>query len=90
MAAAAKLAGYRGASSALYEDTVTKLRCFDLPVIIPADMSEESILAAMMHDKKFKENKLVFILPTEIGKVEIVSDVTVEQVRQVIVELKEV
>lgn len=89
MAAAAKLAEYRGASSELYGDTVRKLRSFDLPVIIPADMSEESILAAMMHDKKFKENKLVFILPTEIGKVEIVSDVTVEQVRQVIAELKE-
>lgn len=89
MAAAAKLAVNRGVPSSLYEDTVRKLLSFDLPVTIPAVMSENDILAAMMHDKKFKENNLVFILPIEIGKVEIVSDVTVDEVRQVISELKE-
>ncbi len=45
-------------------------------------------MSAMMHDKKFKEGTMVYIIPTEIGKVEIRKDVTVEQVREIVELLK--
>ncbi|WP_410768361.1 3-dehydroquinate synthase [Fontibacillus sp. BL9] len=89
MAAAALIAVNRGADRSLYEETVSLLSGFGLPIVMPKHLDEEQIVSAMMHDKKFKEQKLVFILPLSIGKVEIVSDVTVDEVRRVIRDLKE-
>ncbi|RCX23262.1 3-dehydroquinate synthase [Fontibacillus phaseoli] len=89
MAAAALIAVNRGADRSLYEETVALLSGFGLPTVMPKHLDEEQIIGAMMHDKKFKEQKLVFILPLSIGKVEIVSDVTVEEVRRAIRDLKE-
>lgn len=56
---------------------------------MPRHLDEEKLIGAMMHDKKFKEQQLVFILPVAIGQVEIVSDVALGEVRRVIAELKE-
>ncbi|EES72330.1 3-dehydroquinate synthase [Paenibacillus sp. MB22_1] len=89
MAAAAKLAVNRGRDPHIYEYTVSLLSGFGLPTAMPAHLNEQDLIGAMMHDKKFKEQTMVFILPVEIGKVEIVSDVTLDEVRQVIAELKE-
>ncbi len=89
MAAAALISVNRGADRALYDTTTSMLRGFGLPTVMPGHLEEDQIIGAMMHDKKFKEQQLVFVLPTEIGKVEIVSDVKVEEVRRVIRELKE-
>ncbi|MEF2964350.1 3-dehydroquinate synthase [Paenibacillus sp. M1] len=89
MAAAALISVNRGADRSLYEETTSILRGFGLPTIMPEQLDEDKIIGAMMHDKKFKEQQLVFILPKSIGKVEIVSDVKVEEVRRVIRELKE-
>ncbi|MFD1179695.1 3-dehydroquinate synthase [Paenibacillus puldeungensis] len=89
MAAAAKLAVNRGRDLSIYEETVSVLKGFGLPTAMPQQHDEHAIIAAMMHDKKFKEQQLVFVLPVEIGKVEIVADVTLDEVRRVIAELKE-
>ena len=89
MAAAAKLAVNRGRDPQIYEETVSLLRGFGLPTAMPAHLSEQDLINAMMHDKKFKEQTMVFILPIAIGQVEIVSDMTLDEVRQVIAELKE-
>jgi len=89
MAAAAKLAVNRGRDPQIYEYTVSLLSGFGLPTAMPAHLNEQDLIGAMMHDKKFKEQTMVFILPVEIGKVEIVSDVTMDEVRRVIAELKE-
>lgn len=91
MAASAKIAVNRGfAPTELYEETKDLLQRFGLPVTLPEHMDEERLIAAMMHDKKFVSQQLVFVLPREIGTVEIVPDVTLDEVRQVIRELKEV
>lgn len=89
MAAAALISVNRGADRSLYEQTTDILRGFGLPTVMPSHLDEDAIIGAMMHDKKFKEQKIVFVLPQSIGKVEIVSDVTVDEVRRVIRELKE-
>ncbi|GIO83540.1 3-dehydroquinate synthase [Paenibacillus faecis] len=88
MAASALIAVNRGADRALYAETVRLLGGFGLPTVMPEHLDEERIIGAMMHDKKFKEQQLVFVLPVAIGQVEIVSDVKVEEVRRVIRELK--
>ncbi|MDN4067500.1 3-dehydroquinate synthase [Paenibacillus vini] len=89
MAAAARISVNRGRDRSLFDTTTSILRGFGLPTVMPGHLEEDQIIGAMMHDKKFKEQQLVFVLPTEIGKVEIVSDVKVEEVRRVISELKE-
>lgn len=89
MAAAARISVNRGRDRSLYDTTTSILRGFGLPTVMPGHLEEDQIIGAMMHDKKFKEQQLVFVLPTEIGKVEIVSDVKVDEVRRVIRELKE-
>ncbi|MNJ78221.1 3-dehydroquinate synthase [compost metagenome] len=55
---------------------------------MPRHLNEDDIISAMLHDKKFKENQIVFVLPVRIGEVEIVSDMTLDEVRKVIAELK--
>lgn len=89
MAAAAKLAVNRGRAPKLYEDTVALLGGYGLPTAMPGQLKADELIHAMMHDKKFKEQQMVFVLPVDIGKVEIVDDVTLEEVHRVIAELKE-
>lgn len=88
MAGAALLAVNRGRDKSIYTETVRMLKKLELPTVIPNTMDEEKIIAAMMHDKKFVENRMVFILPKVIGEVEIVSDILVSEVRDVIRQLK--
>lgn len=89
MVAAARIAVNRVRESSLYTETKELFERFGLPTTIPSQMNEDDIIAAMMHDKKFKENQIIYVLPVTIGEVEIVSDVTVDDVRHVIQELKE-
>lgn len=89
MAAAAKLAVNRGRAPKLYDETAALLGGFGLPTAIPSQLNADDLVHAMMHDKKFKEQQMVFVLPVDIGKVEIVDDVTLEEVHRVIAELKE-
>lgn len=88
MAASALIAVNRGRGRELYDETVKLLQGFGLPTVMPSHLDENEIVSAMMHDKKFKENQIVFVLPVSIGKVEIVSDVTLDEVLRVIRELK--
>lgn len=78
-----------GASEALLQRTTLLLESFGLPTRIPAHYDTDAILEAMMHDKKFKEGQIVFIVPTEIGKVEIRNDVPVSLIREVIERIKQ-
>lgn len=45
-------------------------------------------MEAMMHDKKFKEGRMTFIVPEAIGEVSIISDVQASDVSEVIAQLK--
>lgn len=88
MAGAAKLAQVFGYSEHIYDKTVRILQKFGLPIQLPAHMDIDAIMEAVMHDKKFKEGKMTFIIPTEIGKVEIRSDIEQKHVRDVLEFLK--
>jgi len=52
-----------------------------LPLSV-SDLDPEALLAAMQHDKKVEHGKLRFVLPTKLGRVELVDDVSPELVRQ--------
>ncbi|MCE5169553.1 3-dehydroquinate synthase [Paenibacillus profundus] len=88
MIGSARLAEQMGMAAGVAEYTERLMKSFGLPTAIPAHYDTEQIIAAMMHDKKFNEGRTMFVLPTAIGRVEIRRDVPVEQVRDIIEELK--
>jgi 3-dehydroquinate synthase len=88
MAGSALLAGKLGRDTSIYEDTVSMLSALSLPVRLPSEYDEDELMDAMMHDKKFKEGKMTFIVPDAIGSVSIVNDVQESLVREVLAELK--
>lgn len=89
MLGAAQLAVRLGYDASIYTETKRILTKFGLPTAIPEHMSVDSIMSAMMHDKKFKEGTMVFIVPVAIGKVEIMKNISAELVREIVAELKE-
>src|SRR5262249_39933117 len=52
-----------------------------------SDLRAVSILEALQHDKKVKEGRLAFILPTEVGAVTVKDDVTADEVRAALLAL---
>jgi 3-dehydroquinate synthase len=59
------------------------LSAFDLPVRLP-DLSRDSLLAAMRHDKKVEHGQLRFVLPSRLGHVELVAGISPDLVRSVL------
>lgn len=88
MVGSAQLAVRLGYSKEILETTQRVLERFELPVRIPDHLSTDAIMEAMMHDKKFKEGRMVFVVPTAIGKVEIRDDIHAEVVREIVEGLK--
>lgn len=88
MVGAARLALRLGRPEEIYQTTKALMKRMELPVRIPAHFDTDRIMAAMQHDKKFKDGKMVFIIPTAIGKVEINKQITADSVREVVEELK--
>ncbi|MFE5317180.1 3-dehydroquinate synthase [Paenibacillus sp. NPDC056579] len=89
MVGAAKLALRLGHPEHIYTRTKSILQRFELPTRLPAHLDTDAIMNAMMHDKKFQEGTMVFIIPTEIGKVEINKNVSAAWVREVVEQLKQ-
>jgi len=58
-------------------------------VRIPAGIDPDAVMKAMSHDKKFSEGKMVFVVPTALGSVEIRSDVQVDWVKEIVAQLRE-
>jgi 3-dehydroquinate synthase len=88
MIGSAKLAARFGYSDEIYTVTKRIFTKFGLPTRLPAHLDTDSIMSAMMHDKKFKEGNMVFVVPTAIGKVEIRKDVPPDWVREIVEQLK--
>ncbi|WP_248930852.1 3-dehydroquinate synthase [Paenibacillus hamazuiensis] len=88
MVGAAKLAQRFGYPEEIYTVTKRILKKFGLPTKLPEHLNTDEIMNAMMHDKKFKEGKMVFIVPQAIGKVEIRKDVSADWVRDIVEQLK--
>ncbi|ANS74854.1 3-dehydroquinate synthase [Paenibacillus yonginensis] len=89
MVGSAMLAVGRGKPADILPRTKSLLEKFELPTAIPEGWEDEAILSAMMHDKKFREDQMVFVLPDRIGKVNIVKDMTVAEVKDVLGRLRE-
>ena len=60
-----------GASPEVYEVTRRALGRAGLPVSLPEHFDTDAVMSAMMHDKKFGEGSMVFVVPTAVGTVEI-------------------
>ena len=71
-------------------DVVTRqeqlLRSFDLPVTVPtgAAFASDALLATMARDKKTVGGRLRFVLPTQIGYVELVDGIDPATVRSIV------
>lgn len=89
MVGSAKLGVRYGASEEVYTVTKRVLAKCGLPVKLPAEYDVDAIMDAMMHDKKFSESTMVFVVPTAIGEVEIKKDVPAAWIREIVEELKE-
>lgn len=57
-----------------------------LPAEMPGNLQSDEVLASIYHDKKVTGGKLVFVLPTQIGHVEICYDVNGAEVVKALVE----
>ena len=57
------------------------LHDFNLPERLRQPLLLDDLVAAMAHDKKVIAGKLRFVLPTAIGRVRIVDDVTPDELR---------
>ena len=89
MVGAARLAVRLGYDQEIHTVTKRVIRKFGLPIRLPAHYDREQIMNAMMHDKKFKDGKMVFVVPVAIGQVEIRNDIEADWIRAIIDELKQ-
>jgi 3-dehydroquinate synthase len=76
MLGAARLAASRGVLAADARDRLRELIVQMGPLPAVADLHARDLLAAMSHDKKVLHRQLHFVLPVAIGRVEIVTDVS--------------
>lgn len=63
------------------------LRAFHLPVELPADISTDAVIDAMMKDKKFAAGKIRFVLLSALGSAHLSEVVTLEAIRGVLADL---
>lgn len=89
MIGSAKLGLRYGAPEEVYTTTKRVLAKSGLPTRLPAHFNVDAVMNAMMHDKKFSEGTMIFVVPTAIGKVEIKPDVSVHWIREIVEELKQ-
>ncbi|HEX7057629.1 MAG TPA: 3-dehydroquinate synthase [Bacilli bacterium] len=88
MIGAAKLAVRLGRPEAIYRDMKRVLQRFGLPTALSPHYQIEAIMSAMMHDKKFKEGVITFIVPVRIGEVEINKHISAQTIREIVAELQ--
>ncbi|KVX01900.1 3-dehydroquinate synthase [Shewanella frigidimarina] len=60
------------------------MQAFDLPIAAPESMGFEQFIKHMRRDKKVLGGKIRLVLPTEIGKADVFSDVSEDLLKQVI------
>jgi len=89
MVGAARIGVELGAPEEVYTVTKRVLAKCGLPVRLPAELDTDAIMDAMMHDKKFKEGSMVYVVPKAIGQVAIDKNMSAERVRRIVEQLKE-
>jgi 3-dehydroquinate synthase len=88
MVGAAKLAQKLGYGTEILDTYERLFAKYGLPTRIPKAMDLDAIMSAMMHDKKFREGTMLFIIPTSLGQVELNRNISVDAVREVIQQLQ--
>ena len=90
MNCAARLAEQLGrVDASLVERQRKLLRSLDLPLQLPK-LDREKIVAAMMHDKKMQHGRLRLVLPSRLGQVELVDDVSMADIRTALEPMRQV
>jgi 3-dehydroquinate synthase len=83
LASAGRLAWQLGKfSQANYSRVLELLQAYHLPTQAPPQLALNDLLAAMQGDKKARQGKLRFVIPLRIGKVKIISDPPLPEIRQ--------
>jgi len=67
--------------------TEAALQAYRLPVRLTQPLPVDDLLAAMYHDKKFKDGQMVMILPNALGSVEIVKGIEEDVVKRCLIGL---
>ncbi|MFB5675566.1 3-dehydroquinate synthase [Paenibacillus terreus] len=88
MVGSAMLGVRLGADPSLVQETRAMLQSLRLPVVLPRELETDALMSAMMHDKKFKEGSITFVVPLSIGQVEIRKDIPASLVREIVEQLK--
>lgn len=81
--------GIEGWTEREHERLVALIEKANLPTRIPATLGEEQLLRRTRIDKKTRNGKVNYVLPTRLGHVDIVRDVTDDEVRAVIRDCRE-
>jgi 3-dehydroquinate synthase len=76
-----------GLSTADVKAIVDLLRRFGLPTQLPADFPRQRILDALKFDKKFQQGQIRFVLTSKVGSAELSKDVTMDDIREVVMKL---
>jgi 3-dehydroquinate synthase len=85
---AARLAESHGMiQSHLVERQRALLRAFDLPTVL-GDMDADRLIEAMRSDKKSLDGRLRFILPRRPGEMTLVEDVSEQEIRRILEEIR--
>ncbi|MDD5349206.1 MAG: 3-dehydroquinate synthase [Chthoniobacteraceae bacterium] len=61
---------------------------FRLPMRLPADLSTEDLVAALLKDKKFAQGEVRFVLCPRLGEAFVSKEVTLEEIREAIEALR--
>lgn len=64
------------------------LKSFKLPVTLPADLSTDSLMAALRRDKKFEAGEIRFVLTEKFGSAFVSKDLTEDDLRGTIERLR--
>jgi len=68
---------------------IAALKAYNLPTTLPADITTDSLLAALSRDKKFESGAIRFVVVPELGEAFVSKDVTEEDLREAIEGLRE-
>lgn len=89
MVAAARLsAEISGLPQAAAEQIIGLLKHFNLPTKLPANISNDSIIEHMKHDKKFSEGKIRFVLLRALGDAFVSNDVNLDHITRAVQDLR--
>lgn len=91
MVAAARLSMSKaGLATSEYDEIVTRLEQFHLPLVLPETFNTEDVLASLARDKKFEAGAIRFVLIPRIGEARLsaAGEVTWDDIRQAVENLR--